>query len=82
MGSDPLVVHFPARYWSLRIGESFVRDVGWSYPDPIRCGPRQSLTVDDHVDAFIEEAEQIPNLGVLGVIAGTLIPICAQVRLT
>ena len=29
-----------ARYWSLRVGESFVRDVAWSYPEPISENPK------------------------------------------
>ena len=29
-----------ARYWSVRVGESFVRDAAWSYPDPIPENPK------------------------------------------
>jgi uncharacterized protein (DUF427 family) len=29
-----------ARYWSLRVGDTFVRDAAWSYPDPIPENPK------------------------------------------
>jgi uncharacterized protein (DUF427 family) len=29
-----------ARYWSVRVGDSFVRDAAWSYPDPIPENPK------------------------------------------
>ena len=29
-----------ARYWSVRVGESFVRDAAWSYPEPIPENPK------------------------------------------
>jgi len=29
-----------ARYWSLRVGETFVRDAAWSYPEPIPENPK------------------------------------------
>jgi uncharacterized protein (DUF427 family) len=29
-----------ARYWSIRVGDTFVKDVAWSYPDPIPENPK------------------------------------------
>ncbi len=29
-----------ARYWSIRVGDTFVRDAAWSYPDPIPENPK------------------------------------------
>ena len=29
-----------ARYWSIRAGDTFVKDVAWSYPDPIPENPK------------------------------------------
>ncbi len=29
-----------ARYWSLRVGDTFVKDVAWSYPNPIPENPK------------------------------------------
>ncbi|NKX56423.1 DUF427 domain-containing protein [Arthrobacter mobilis] len=29
-----------ARYWSLRAGDTFVRDAAWSYPDPVPENPK------------------------------------------
>ena len=29
-----------ARYWSVRVGDAFVKDVAWSYPDPIPENPK------------------------------------------
>jgi uncharacterized protein (DUF427 family) len=29
-----------ARYWSVRVGDTFVQDVAWSYPDPIPENPK------------------------------------------
>ena len=48
-----------ARYWSIRVGDTFVRDASWSYPDPIPENPkirdllcffneRVDLVVDGH----------------------------------
>ncbi|HXZ74766.1 MAG TPA: DUF427 domain-containing protein [Streptosporangiaceae bacterium] len=29
-----------ARYWSIRVGDTFVKDAAWSYPDPIPENPK------------------------------------------
>jgi uncharacterized protein (DUF427 family) len=48
-----------SHYWSVRVGERFVKDVAWSYPEPwegfdhiqdylaFRAGPLDLCTVDD-----------------------------------
>ena len=48
-----------ARYWSIRVGDSFVKDGAWSYPDPIRENPK----VRDLV-AFFQERVDIVVDGV------------------
>jgi uncharacterized protein (DUF427 family) len=48
-----------ARYWSVRVADSFVRDAAWSYPDPIPESPK----IRDLV-AFFQERVDIVVDGV------------------
>jgi uncharacterized protein (DUF427 family) len=48
-----------ARYWSIRVGDTFVKDVAWSYPDPIPENPKIRDLVaffQEHVDLAIDGA--------------------------
>ena len=42
-----------ARYWSIRVGDTFVKDAAWSYPDPIPENPK----VRDLVAFFQERVD-------------------------
>jgi len=48
-----------ARYWSIRVGDTFIKDVVWSYPDPIPENPK----IRDLV-AFFQERVDIAIDGV------------------
>lgn len=45
-----LPLHGRARYWSIRVVDTFIKDVAWSYPDPIPENPK----IRDLV-AFLQE---------------------------
>src|SRR5215813_8221186 len=50
-----------ARYWSIRVGDTFVRDVAWSYPDPIPENPKIRDLVaffQERVDMAIDGVRQ------------------------
>jgi uncharacterized protein (DUF427 family) len=46
-----------ARYWSLRVGDTFVPDVAWSYPDPIAEYPK----IRDLLCFFNERVDLVIN---------------------
>lgn len=50
-----------ARYWSVRVGETFVADVAWSYPDPIPENTKIRDLVcffNERVDLIVDGAPQ------------------------
>ncbi|MFT4471317.1 DUF427 domain-containing protein [Arthrobacter sulfonylureivorans] len=56
-----------ARYWSIRLGENVIRDVLWSYPDPIPENPKIrdlfcffNERVDLVVDGVMQERPDTP----------------------
>jgi uncharacterized protein (DUF427 family) len=51
-----------ARYWSVRVGDAFVKDVAWSYPDPIPENPK----VRDLVAFFQERVDIMVDGEALG----------------
>ncbi len=50
-----------ARYWSLRVGNTFVADAAWSYPDPIPENPK----IRDLVCFFSERVDHVVDGEVL-----------------
>jgi len=49
-----------ARYWSLRVGDTFVQDAAWSYPDPIPENPKIRDLVcffNERVDLVVDGKE-------------------------
>jgi uncharacterized protein (DUF427 family) len=44
-----------ARYWSLRVGDTLVKDIAWSYPDPIPENPK----IRDLVAFFQERVDTV-----------------------
>jgi uncharacterized protein (DUF427 family) len=46
-----------ARYWSLRVGDTFVPDAAWSYPDPIAENPK----IRDLLCFFNERVDLVIN---------------------
>ena len=51
-----------ARYWSIRVGDAVVKDVAWSYPDPIPENPK----VRDLVAFFQERVDLVVDGEALG----------------
>lgn len=52
-----------ARYWSVRIGETVLPDLAWSYPDPIPENPKIKDLVcffDERVDVVVDGIGQQP----------------------